>query len=101
RPSDRGFGVDAWASTIGKIIESGFTASEMIEVVDWKGEEAGRTGKWEWFKPDTLFRPTKFPGYLDSARAGVKMGQSKLALGREAELEHIRKTNDWLKPLGK
>ena len=42
RPGDRGFGVDAWAATVGKIVEQDFTASDMLEVVEWKGEEAKR-----------------------------------------------------------
>ena len=70
-PGDRGFTVKANTKRIGRLLKDGFTADDMIEVVEHKAAAAARNGDWQWFKPDTIFKPTKFPDYLDNARAGV------------------------------
>jgi len=73
RPSSRGFRVDPWVKTIGRLLKAGHTVSEMLELVDWRANECEASGDWQWFKPDTLFRASRFAGYLDTARAGIKL----------------------------
>jgi uncharacterized phage protein (TIGR02220 family) len=72
--SRRGWTVAAWEPSIRTLVRKGFTADDLLEVVRWRAAEVQRKNDWQWFTPDTLFKPTKFPGYLDNARAGVQYG---------------------------
>jgi hypothetical protein len=63
----------AWEPTIAKLLGAGYTEEDLLTVVYWKAAESERQGDWQWFKPDTLFRPTLFAAKLDNARAGVVM----------------------------
>lgn len=65
------FAVAPWEKWIAGLLGRKHTVAEMLEVVEWKAAEARRVGDWQWFIPDTLFRPTNFAGNLDKARAGV------------------------------
>ncbi len=71
RQVGRDFGVTAWVEPIGRLLRQGHTEAEMIEVVEWRAAECGRTGDWQWYKPATLFRPGSFAAKLDECRAGV------------------------------
>ena len=70
----RGWSSTTWTETIGALLAKGFGQADMLEVVEWKAGECERVGDWQWFKPDTLFRPTLFAAKLDNARAGVEHG---------------------------
>ncbi len=74
RIAGRDWAAKAWRPNISKLLAKGFTQDDLMIVVRWKADEAERSGDWQWFKPDTLFRPTLFAGKLDNAKAGVKMG---------------------------
>ena len=49
-------------------LADGFTPDELLLVVDYSVEKWGEDLKMaEYLRPTTLFLPTKFPGYLQSA----------------------------------
>lgn len=49
-------------------LNEGFTSEELMLVVDYSVEKWGRDLKMaEYLRPTTLFLPSKFPGYLQSA----------------------------------
>lgn len=74
----------------------GYTVDDIKAVIDKKAAEWKGTSMAQYLRPATLFGKEKFEQYH-----GQKAGQRSFSLGREQEMEHIRETNDWLKPLGK
>ena len=84
----------AWEPEIGKLIAKGFTQDDLITVVRWKAAESERTGNWEWFKPDTLFRSTLFPGKLDNAKAGVEINGAKGSSQKQSDHQDYTKGVD-------
>jgi hypothetical protein len=69
----KGFSPVAYESTVGLLLKRGHTELDMVTVVEWKAEECKRRRDWQWFKPSTLFRSTKFREKLDEALAGVEV----------------------------
>ena len=57
------------ASKVNARLEEGFTVSDFKAVIDSKVSQWGRDQKMrEYLRPVTLFAPSKFEGYLQSAR---------------------------------
>jgi uncharacterized phage protein (TIGR02220 family) len=77
RIASRSWTAKAWEPNVSKLLAKGFTQDDLMIVVDWKAAECKRSGDWQWFKPDTLFKPTLFAGKLDNARAGVEHSPQK------------------------
>ncbi|TKI01602.1 conserved phage C-terminal domain-containing protein, partial [Martelella alba] len=54
----------------------GFAVAELVLVVDYSVEKWGSDLKMaEYLRPATLFQPTKFPGYLQTATKWEKAGR--------------------------
>lgn len=69
----KGFNPAAYESDVATLLKRGNTEIEIITVVEWKAEECNRRRDWQYFKPATLFRPTRFREKLDEALAGVEV----------------------------
>lgn len=74
RPMPRGFTVEANLEKIGRLLKAGYSEDDLIAVVDHKAKGCKLKADWQWFKPSTLFRPTRFGDYLEDARANVPVG---------------------------
>lgn len=48
-------------------LREGYSADDLILVIDYKHEHWHETEQYDYMQPTTLFRPTKFEGYLSSA----------------------------------
>lgn len=75
-------------------IGEGFTVDELSLVVDYCN------AKWSedltmatYLRPQTLFQPTKFPGYLKSANSWVKAGRPERVNGKWAREDGIFKSS--------
>ncbi|HHA1195973.1 TPA: conserved phage C-terminal domain-containing protein [Enterobacter kobei] len=75
-------------------IGEGFTVEELSLVVDYCN------AKWSedltmaaYLRPQTLFQPTKFPGYLKSANSWVKAGRPERVNGKWAREDGIFKSS--------
>lgn len=66
-------------------LREGFTPEELMLVVDYSTEKWGKDLKMaEYLRPTTLFLPSKFPGYLQSATKWAAAGRPKRIEGRWA-----------------
>ena len=70
-----GFSPETYVAAVAKLLKLGFSEEDLLAVVHLKASECQRKNDWEWFKPATLFRSTKFAGKLDEAKAGVINGK--------------------------
>jgi uncharacterized phage protein (TIGR02220 family) len=68
-------------------LRENFTAADLVLVVDYSVEKWGEDLKMsEYLRPSTLFQPTKFPGYLQTATKWAKAGRPPRAKwGKKAE----------------
>jgi uncharacterized phage protein (TIGR02220 family) len=71
-------------------LRKGFTEEQLIMVADHKAAECKRKGDWSWFKPATLYRPTKFKAKLGEAEAGVRIEPQKSIPFTEGEKRKAR-----------
>ncbi|MCP6623455.1 conserved phage C-terminal domain-containing protein, partial [Klebsiella pneumoniae] len=64
-------------------LREGFTPDELTLVVDYSTEKWGKDLKMaEYLRPTTLFLPSKFPGYLQSATKWAAAGRPKCVDGK-------------------
>jgi hypothetical protein len=70
---EKEFNPARWDDDIKACLRKGFTEADMLLVADHKADECRRKGDWSWYKPDTLYRPTKFKAKLGAAEAGVRI----------------------------
>lgn len=75
--SKRGFDPKTYVKQIRTLVKKGYSAEDMILVVEWKAAESKRSGEWFWFKPATLFRTERFGEKLDEAQAGVSSSETR------------------------
>ena len=67
-------------------LREGFTPDELALVVDYSAEKWGKDLKMaEYLRPTTLFLPSKFPGYLQSATKWAAAGRPKCVDGKWAK----------------
>ena len=75
-------------------IGEGFTVEELSLVVDYCNAKWGDDLKMsDYLRPQTLFQPSKFPGYLKSANSWDKAGRPKRVNGEWAREDGIFKSN--------
>jgi len=68
-------------------LKEGFSDDDVRLVVDFKSAEWGDDPKMaQYVRPDTLFRPSKFPGYLAAAKLWDQQGRPPLN-GHRSKLE--------------
>jgi uncharacterized phage protein (TIGR02220 family) len=58
-------------------LRESFTRDDMLLVIDYKHEQWQETKYYEHMQPTTLFRPTKFDGYLQNALRWDSKGRPK------------------------
>ncbi len=58
-------------------LRENFTHDELLLVIDYKHEQWKDTKYYEHMQPTTLFRPTKFEGYLQNALRWNSKGRPK------------------------
>ncbi|NIO76291.1 MAG: hypothetical protein GTN69_10515 [Armatimonadetes bacterium] len=82
-PDAKGFSTEPYLKEITTCLIK-HTEDELLEVMQWMYDEAVRKNDWQWFVPDTMFRPTLFKKKLDKSRAGVKYGDNGHGRGQQA-----------------
>ena len=95
RPSGTGFTPDPYQRPVETILKAGSSEEDLIAVVEWKAAECQRQGDWAWFKPATLFRPTKFAEKLDEAKAGVSIDGKQSTIQRQATQQQGFHNGEW------
>lgn len=64
-------------------LREGFTPDELVLVIDYSAEKWGADIKMaEYLRPTTLFLPSKFPGYLQSATKWNDAGRPRCIDGK-------------------
>lgn len=64
-------------------LREGFTPAELVLVIDYSAEKWGADIKMaEYLRPTTLFLPSKFPGYLQSATKWAAAGRPQCVNGK-------------------
>jgi uncharacterized phage protein (TIGR02220 family) len=93
------FNPERFDEGIRALLRKGFKEADLLLVVDHKAGECRRNGNWSWYKPDTLFRPTKFKEKLGAAEAGVEIKplqfQPRDALSRTIQMQKQATKEDW------
>jgi len=75
-------------------IGEGFTVEELSLVVDYSNAKWGDDLKMsDYLRPQTLFQPSKFPGYLKSANSWDKAGRPQRINGEWAREDGIFKSS--------
>lgn len=75
-------------------IGEGFTVDELVLVVDYSNAKWGDDLKMsEYLRPQTLFQPSKFPGYLKSANNWNKANRPERVNGEWARQDGVFKSS--------
>lgn len=75
-------------------IGEGFTVAELVLVVDYSNAKWGDDLKMsEYLRPQTLFQPSKFPGYLKSANNWNKANRPERVNGEWARQDGVFKSS--------
>nr|HAM4953503.1 transcriptional regulator [Escherichia coli] len=75
-------------------IGEGFTVEELVLVVDYSNAKWGDDLKMsEYLRPQTLFQPSKFPGYLKSANNWNKANRPERVNGEWARQDGVFKSS--------